>query len=144
MVIKVLAIGDVGSIIRTIRKYTKKSEIRLINYPQDGSGVFTAPDDVELFNTWKVQEHVKKINEIKDNFDICLTTASERVAYLADLNYVAYYLGRDIDVPRFKKIPQKSGKTSQYSDVIFLKEHFTGMHLKTQWRMSLECGSMSI
>ena len=103
MVIKVLAIGDVGSIIRTIRKYTKKSEIRLINYPQDGSGVFTASDDVELFKTWKVQEHVKKINEIKDNFDICLTTASERVAYLADLNYVAYYLGRDIDVPRFKK-----------------------------------------
>ena len=103
MVIKVLAIGDVGSIIRTIQKYTKKSEIHLINYPQDGSGVFTAPDDVELFKTWKVQEHVKKIDEIKDNFDICLTTASERIAYLADLNYVAYYLGRDIDVPRFKK-----------------------------------------
>ena len=98
-----LAIGDVGSIVKTIQKYAKKSEIYLINYPQDGSGVFTAHDGVELFKTWKVQEHVKKINEIKDNFDICLTTASERVAYLADLNYVAYYLGRDIDVPRFKK-----------------------------------------
>ena len=103
MVIKVLAIGDVGSIVRTIQKHTKKSEIQLINYPQDGSGVFTAPDGVELFKTWKVQEHVKKINEIKDGFDICLTTASERIAYLADLNYIAYYLGRDIDVPRFKK-----------------------------------------
>jgi len=103
LVIKVLAIGDVGSIVRTIRKYAKKSEIHLISYPQDGSGVFTAPDDVELFKTWKVSEHVKKINEIKDGFDICLTTASERIAYLADLNYIAYYLGRDIDVPRFKK-----------------------------------------
>ena len=90
MVIKVLAIGDIGSIVRTIRKYTKKSEIYLINYPQDGSSVFTAPDDVELFKTWKVLDHVKKINEIKDKFDICLTTASERIAYLADLNYVAY------------------------------------------------------
>ena len=98
-----LAIGDIGSIVRTIRKYVKKSEIRIINYPQDGAGVFTAPDDVELFKTWKVQEHVKKINEIKDGFDICLTTASERIAYLADLNYIAYYLGRDIDVPRFEK-----------------------------------------
>ena len=39
----------------------------MINYPQDGAGVFTAPDDVELFKTWKVQEHVKKIDEIKDN-----------------------------------------------------------------------------
>ena len=63
MVIKVLAIGDIGSIVRTIRKYAKKSEIYLINYPQDGSGVFTASDDVELFKTWKVSEHVKKINE---------------------------------------------------------------------------------
>ena len=62
MVIKVLAIGDVGSIIRTIRKHTKKSKIHLINVPQDGAGIFTEPDDVELFKTWKVQEHVKKIN----------------------------------------------------------------------------------
>ena len=140
-----LAIGDIGSIVRTIRKYVKKSEIHMINYPQDGAGVFTAPDDVELFKTWKVQEHVKKINEIKDGFDICLTTASERIAYLADLNYIAYYLGRDIDVPRFvKKILQKSGKMNQCSNVIFLKEHFTGMHLKTQSHMLLECGNMNI
>jgi len=103
LVIKVLAIGDVGSIIRTIRKYTKKSEIYLINYPQDGSGVFTAADNVELFKTWKVSEHVKKINEIKDNFDICLTMGSERIAYLTDLNYVAYYVGGDIEAPRFEK-----------------------------------------
>ena len=103
MVIKVLAIGDVGSIIRTIRKYTKKSEIYLINYPQDGSGVFTAADNVELFKTWKVSEHVKKINEIKDNFDICLTMGSERIAYLADLNYIAYFVGGDIESPRFEK-----------------------------------------
>ena len=103
MVIKVLAIGDIGSIVRTIRKYAKKSEIYLINYPQDGSGVFTASDDVELFKTWKVSEHVKKINEIKDNYDICLTTASERIAYLADLNYIAYLLGGDIEAARFEK-----------------------------------------
>ena len=103
MVIKVLAIGDIGSIVRTIRKYAKKSEIYLINYPQDGSGVFTASDDVELFKTWKVSEHVKKINEIKDNYDICLTTASERIAYLADLNYIDYLLGGDIEAPRFEK-----------------------------------------
>ena len=27
----------------------------------------------------------------------------ERIAYLADLNYISYYVGRDIDAPRFKK-----------------------------------------
>tara|TARA_Y100001949_G_scaffold111028_1_gene93935 strand:- start:1148 stop:2353 length:1206 start_codon:yes stop_codon:yes gene_type:complete len=99
----VLAIGDVGSIVRTIRKYVKKSEIHLINYPKEGTALFTNADDMELFKSRKVIEQVKKINQIKDEFDICLTTASERIAYLADLNYVAYYLGRDIDVPMFKK-----------------------------------------
>ena len=102
MVIKVLAIGDVGNTIRTLRKFVKKSEISLINYPRDGSAFFVNADDVELFKTRKVKDQVKKINEIKDDFDICLTTASERVAYLADLNYIVYYLGRDIDVPMFK------------------------------------------
>jgi len=120
----VLAIGDIGSIVRTIRKYVKKSEIRMINYPQDGAGVFTAPDDVELFKTWKVQEHVKKINEIKDGFDICLTTASERIAYLADLNYIAYYLGRDIDVPRFEKNSAESWQTEPIFKLNFLERAF--------------------
>ena len=120
-----LAIGDIGSIVRTIRKYVKKSEIRIINYPQDGAGVFTAPDDVELFKTWKVQEHVKKINEIKDGFDICLTTgASERIAYLADLNYIAYYLGRDIDVPRFEKNSAESWQTEPIFKLNFLERAF--------------------
>ena len=119
-----LAIGDVGSIVRTIRKYVKKSEIRMINYPQDGAGVFTAPDDVELFKTWKVQEHVKKINEIKDGFDICLTTASERIAYLADLNYIAYYLGRDIDVPRFEKNSAENWQTEPIFKLNFLERAF--------------------
>ena len=103
MVIKVLAIGDVGNTIRTLQKLVKKSEIHLINYPRDGSAFFVNVDDVKLFKTRKVREQVKRINEIKDDYDICLTTASERVAYLTDLNYIAYYLGRDIDVPRFKK-----------------------------------------
>ena len=29
--------------------------------------------------------------------------AGERIAYLSDLNYISYYVGRDIDAPRFKK-----------------------------------------
>ena len=125
MVIKVLAIGDVGDIIRTIQKYTKKSEIHLINYPQDGAQFFMAPYyDVEFFKTRKVQEQVKKINEIKDDFDICLTTGSERIAYLADLNYVAYYLGRDIDVPRFKKNSTEEWQTEPLHNLNFFERKF--------------------
>jgi len=104
LVIKVLAIGDVGNVMATLRKYTKKSEIYLINFPKDGSGTYSYEDNVELFKTWKVSEHVKRINEIKDHFDICVTMGTgERIAYLADLNFIAYYVGRDIDAPRFVK-----------------------------------------
>ena len=146
MVIKVLAIGDIGSIVRTIRKYAKKSEIYLINYPQDGSGVFTASDDVELFKTWKVSEHVKKINEIKDNYDICLTTASERIAYLADLNYIAYLLGGDIESPRFEK--NSRDMTYNGTDALHTRNFFerkfywnafknAAVHVAGLWRFEL-------
>ena len=104
MTIKVLAIGDVGNILQTIKKFTKKSEIYIINFHKDGTGIYTYADDVETFPNYKVSEHVKRINEIKDNFDICITMGTgERIAYLADLNYIAYYVGRDIDAPRFIK-----------------------------------------
>ena len=119
-----LAIGDVGNIVRTIQKYTKKSEIYIINYPQDGSSTFVNADDVELFKTRKVSDQVKKINEIKDNFDICLTTASERIAYLADLNYVGYYWGRDIDVPMFKKNSTEEWQTEPLHKLNFFERRF--------------------
>ena len=103
MTIKVLAIGDVGNVIRTIQKYTKKSKIHLINYPRDGSAKFTNPENMESFKTWKVKEHVEKINKIKQDYDVCISMATERTAYLADLNYISYYVGGDIEAPRFKK-----------------------------------------
>ena len=124
MVVKVLAIGDVGNTIRTLRKFVKKSEIHLINYPKDGSAFFVNLDGVELFKTRKVSEQVKRINQIKDDFDICLTTASERIAYLADLNYIAYYLGRDIDVPMFEKNSTESWQTEPLHKLNFFERKF--------------------
>ena len=49
-------------------------------------------------------DQVKKINSIKDDFDLCIVMGNgELIAYLCDLNYIAYYVGRDIDAPRFIK-----------------------------------------
>ena len=53
MVINVLAIGDVGNIISTLSKFTKKSKIHLINFHKDGAGVFTYNEDVETFENYK-------------------------------------------------------------------------------------------
>tara|TARA_Y100000748_G_scaffold304033_1_gene311410 strand:- start:139 stop:1383 length:1245 start_codon:yes stop_codon:yes gene_type:complete len=124
MVIKVLAIGDIGNTIQTIQKFVKKSQIHLINYPQDGSAFYVNAEDVELFESRKVVDQVKKINEIKDNFDICLTTASERIAYLADLNYIAYYLGRDIDAPMFIKNSTEEWQNEPLHKLNFFERKF--------------------
>ena len=87
MVINVLAIGDTGNIISTMKKFTKNVRIHLINFPKDGAGSFTY-DDVETFENYKVKDQVKKINSIKNNFDIAITMGTgERIAYLADLKY---------------------------------------------------------
>ena len=70
MVIKVLAIGDIGNYLVTISKYVKKSKIHIINFAKDGAGKFTYDENYELFENYKVIDQVKKINEIKKNYDL--------------------------------------------------------------------------
>lgn len=109
----------------TLSRYTKKSKIHLINFPKDGAGVYTYTNGVELFETYKVSNHVKKINEIKDKFDICITMGvGERIAYLADLNYITYYVGRDIDAPRFIKNSKEEGFNEPLHTLNFLERKF--------------------
>ena len=125
MVINVLAIGDVGNIISTLSKFTKKSKIHIINFPKDGAGVFTYNENVETFENYKVKDHVEKINSIKNNFDIAITMGTgERTAYLADLNYIPFYVGRDIDAPRFKKNSNEDWSQEALHKLNFLERKF--------------------
>ena len=125
MVIKILAIGDIANVIRTMSKYMKKSEIHLINFPRENSGEFTSIGDVEEFKTWKVMDQVKKINEIKNKYDLCITTGTgERIAYLCDLNYVPIYFGRDIDAPRFVKNSTEEWNEEPLHKLNFLERYF--------------------
>ena len=104
MVLNILVISDVGNYFKTVSKYVKKSKIHIINFPKDGAGIYTYDENYELFENYKVRDQVKKINQIKENFDLAVVMGSgERIAYLADLNYISYYVGRDIDAPRFIK-----------------------------------------
>ena len=125
MVNKILAIGDIANVIRTMSKYLKKSEIHVINFPRENSGEFTSIGDVEEFKTWKVMDQVKKINEIKNKYDLCITTGTgERIAYLCDLNYVPIYLGRDIDAPRFVKNSTEEWNEEPLHKLNFLERYF--------------------
>ena len=124
MVINILAIGDVGNILATLRKFTK-TKIHIINSPKDDAGLFTYDASYELFENYKVQDQVKKINEIKNNFDFCITMGiGERIAYLADLNYIPFYVGRDIDAPRFIKNPTEEYFTEPIHTLNFLERRF--------------------
>jgi len=124
MTINVLAIGDVGNILSTLRKFTK-TKIHIINSPKDDAGIFTYDDNYELFENYKILDQVKKINEIKNNFDFCITMGvGERIAYLADLNYVSLYVGRDIDVPRFIKNSTEEWFNQPLHTLNFLERRF--------------------
>ena len=125
MTLKILVIGDIGNYFKTISKYVKNSEIHIINFPKDGAGVFTYDEDYDLFENYKVIDQVKKINKIKNGFDLALVMGTgERIAYLADLNYISYYVGRDIDAPRFIKNSKESWYNEPLHKLNFFERRF--------------------
>ena len=125
MVLNILVIGDVGNYFQTVSKYVKKSKIHIINFPKDGAGKFTYDENYELFENYKVKDQVKKIDEIKQNYDLALVMGTgERIAYLADLNYISYYVGRDIDAPRFIKNSKEPWFTEPLHKLNFLERRF--------------------
>ena len=93
MVLKILVIGDVANYFKTVSKYVKNSKIHIINFPKDGPGIFTYDENYDLFENEKVMDQVKKINRIKKDYDLSVVMGTgERIAYLADLNYVSLLL----------------------------------------------------
>jgi len=125
LVFNILVIADVGNYFKTISKYVKNSKIHIINFPKDGAGIYTYDENYELFENYKVSDQVKKINQIKENFDLAVVMGTgERIAYLADLNYVSYYVGRDIDAPRFIKNSKESWYKEPLHSLNFFERRF--------------------
>ena len=123
--LNILVISDVGNYFKTVSKYVKNSKIHIINFPKDGAGVYTYDESYELFKNYKVAEQVKKINQIKENFDLAVVMgAGERIAYLAGLNYISYYVGRDIDAPRFVKNSKESWYKEPLHKLNFFERRF--------------------
>ena len=140
MPLQVLVIGDIGNIFQTLQKFTK-AHIHIINFFKDGAGVYTYEKNVETFSNYKVRDHLKKINEIAHNYDICITMGTgERIAYLADLNYSVFYVGRDIDAPRFIKNSKEEWFDEPLHTLNFLERRFykkcfenANFHLAYTW-----------
>lgn len=105
---KILAIGDIADNIFTLRKFTKRSHIHLIAFPRKQNALFTNSDEnIEFFDSLLISRQVKRIRDIKDEYDLCLAMswAGARIAYLAGLNYVMYFVGADIATPPFIRNP---------------------------------------
>jgi glycosyltransferase involved in cell wall biosynthesis len=104
MVVRVLSIGDTANFMQILSKFTKRSEIHVINFPLQGNSKHVYSKNIEFFDSWKASDCVKKINEIKDEYDVCIAFgAGALIAYLADLNFIVYMLGSDIRTPYFEK-----------------------------------------
>jgi len=123
---KILAIGDTADNIVSLKKYAKKSKIHLITFPRKQAELFTLTEDVERFDSLLISKQVKKIKQIKDEFDLCLvlTWSAARIAYLADLNYIMYFAGGDITEPPFVKNPKSPYLKKSLHNRNFLERFF--------------------
>ena len=75
MTLKILAIGDSTTNIYLMKKFAKDFEIHIIDFPKKGvDKISTYQDQVEYFDSLLISKQVKKINEIKNNFDLCIAT----------------------------------------------------------------------
>lgn len=105
MTIKILAIGDIANVVTGLKRALKNTEIHIVDFPKKLSSITIKDPDTEIFDSLNVLDHIKKINQIKNRYDLVLVTGwdAARVAYLADLNYIMYFVGSDIRMPPFIK-----------------------------------------
>lgn len=110
MVIRILAIGDVANNSEVLRKYLKKCSVHIVHFPNKYSKIQVLGKNEEFFESLNIFESVRKINKIKDRFDLCFVTswAGARIAFLADLNYIIIFVGTDIQAPPFLKKPESN------------------------------------
>lgn len=105
MFLNILVLGDVANNFNDIRKFLKKSKMKLINFPRKGVSLRTYSDESEFFDSIRISKQVEKVSQIKNEFDICIVNswAGARVVYLAGLEYIMYFIGDDIRTPPFLK-----------------------------------------
>ena len=106
MTLKILAIGDSTSNIYLMKKFAKDIEVHLIDFPKKGvDKTTTGKDGMEYFDSLLISKQVEKIKKIKDKYDLCIAVpwSGARIAYLAGINYIMYFVGGDITNPPFSK-----------------------------------------
>jgi len=127
MAIHILAIGDTVNAFGILKKYVKKSQIKIIRTPgSQRDDIFVQSQNQEFFKSSNILGKIKRINSIKNDFDLCVVNSwgGAIIAYLCDLNYIMYFLGNDIRSPPFVKNPQVPRPTISKRNLNFIERKF--------------------
>jgi len=137
MTLRILAIGDTANNAYILSQIVTKSHIDIINFPRIGAAKFTNTDNVQFFESYLISNQVKKINEIKSNYDLCLVHSWEgaRVAFLANLNYIFFIVGGSANEQPFIK----NARTSYLKEPIHKKNFFERWFLKQVLNSAITC-----
>ena len=137
MILKILAIGDTANNAYLLKKILNKCKIDIINFPRIGDAKHIYADDVQFFESHLISEQVKKVNKIKSNYDLCFVSSWEgaRVAFLANLNYVFFFVGSSIYQQPFIK----NARTSYLKNPIHKKNFFERWFLRQVLDSSVAC-----
>jgi len=125
--IKILAIGDTADNMFSLKKFAEDFKVHLINFPRKQDALLTYSNEgVEFFDTLLISKQVEKIKQIKDGFDLCIVMswAGARIAYLAGLNYIMYFVGGDIVTPPFVKNPKVSSLKTPVNNLNLFERKF--------------------
>jgi len=110
-----------------LKKFSKKAKIHLINFPRKKDALLTySSEGVEFFDSLLITKQIDRIKQIKDEYDLCLVVswAGARIAYLAGINYIMYFVGGDIVTPPFLKNPKVSYLKTPVNNLNFLERRF--------------------
>jgi len=128
MTLRILAIGDTANNAYLLNKIVKKSKIDIIDFSRIGAAKYTYAENKQFFESHLISKQVKKINEIKSNYDLCFVTSWEgaRIAFLANVNYVFFFVGGSVNEQPFIK----NARTNYSNEPIHKKNFFERWFLK--------------
>ena len=118
---KILVIGDIANTRYLMKKFSMNVDIDIIDFPKKGVDIIKdAKEGITFFDSLLISKQVEQIKQIKDNYDlvIALPWTGARVAYLADIKYVLYFVGNDITTPPF----EQSNKNYNFFEKKFYKK----------------------
>ena len=137
LVLRILAIGDTANNAYMMSQIVFKTHMDIINFPRIGAAKLTYSGNVRFFKSHLISDQVKEINHIKSDYDLCFVSSWEgaRVAYLANLNYIFFFVGGDILEQPFIK----NARTSYLNEPIHQKSFFERWFLKQVLQSAIAC-----